>query len=519
MERKTVRMLSSTLVLVAALCGSIPAWSQYPGQLKKDSAKTPELRAIAVLEWTGEPGKPKASRIVPITVYDGEKLQDAGVYLARPQPLALSGEVEYELEQNGKPFGLFDIKEAGQEQGSWVGFGDWKPMPRPKSVKATLPEKIDDVEDDKPVLHRKKHAGETSPGTASSGSGTASSSAPDDPDRPKLHKKTDDTSTAGSGTSSTASGSGPAPDTDRPVLHKHPDDSSTTASSSNPTSNSDSSSASAPRDSDRPTLKKGKQKPAEDIGHVDSVPDETDLDRPHLKRGKSSGPGGELTPTLMGLPADMQQAVAVSDARTRPEHPWTFSWANPDDEAKMKAAVEDIARQALGLVPPPAPPVPAPHRPAATHTGTAAATTHAGTAAAHKSTRPATASAEPPPLQDEEFRVFELAYGAGATLVLTADSGGPLPSRKFVTIVAQPDLYGNARVLFKSVTDMAHLDETPRMRLVDAVDALADNRGELLFELRGDGTRQFALYRVYRGTAEKLFVTGGEPYATTARSE
>jgi hypothetical protein len=117
---------------------------------------------------------------------------------------------------------------------------------------------------------------------------------------------------------------------------------------------------------------------------------------------------------------------------------------------------------------------------------------------------------------DEQFRVFELAYGAGATMVLTAHSDGPPASQKWVTIVAQPDLYGNVRVLLKSVTDVAHLDETPRMRLVDAVDAMADNRGELLFELRGDGSRQFALYRVYRGTAEKLFVSGGGVYGTVS---
>ena len=99
-------------------------------------------------------------------------------------------------------------------------------------------------------------------------------------------------------------------------------------------------------------------------------------------------------------------------------------------------------------------------------------------------------------------------------MVLTAHAGETPASQKFVTIVAQPDLYGNVRVLLKSVTDMAHLDETPRMRLVDAVDALADNRGELLFELRGDGSRQFALYRVYRGAAEKLFVSAGGAYGT-----
>ena len=88
--------------------------------------------------------------------------------------------------------------------------------------------------------------------------------------------------------------------------------------------------------------------------------------------------------------------------------------------------------------------------------------------------------------------------------MLTAHTDGPLAQQKFVTLIAQPDLYGSLLVLFKSVTDGSHLDETPRMRLVDAVDAMADNRGELLFELRGETQRQFALYRVLRGTAEKL---------------
>jgi hypothetical protein len=68
----------------------------------------------------------------------------------------------------------------------------------------------------------------------------------------------------------------------------------------------------------------------------------------------------------------------------------------------------------------------------------------------------------------------------------------------------------------KNVTDGGHLDEKPRMRLVDAVDALADNRGELLFELRGTTQRQFALYRVLRGQAEQLFVTGGGQFGSAS---
>jgi hypothetical protein len=489
---------AGTAALLVMMLGAVAAWAQYPGQITKKSKDAPDLRAIAVLEWTGEIGKPKACRMVPVTVFDGEKLQDAGVYLARPEPLALTGEVEYELKENGKTFGLFDISNAAQEQGTWVGYGKWKPMPAPKAAKADAPQKVDvdDVEDDKPVLHRKKHSGEGSSGGPTAGSGSASSpgtsSSDDDPDRPKLHKKSSDDS--GAGTSTAHGGGAPVSDPDTPTLHKKPaDDTTSTASSS---------SSSTTADPDRPVIKKGKQKPPDDVGHVDSLPDITDADRPRLKRGKSSGNGIEVAPTLMGLPPDMQQAVAVSDSKNHPEHPWTYAWANPDDEAKMKAAVEDMARQELGLSNP---------APAAK----AAAPRRTTTVAAKKAVK-APPSVAPAPLVDEQFRVFELAYGSGATLVLTAHTDGPITSQKYVTIVAQPDLYGNVRALLKSVTDIAHLDETPRMRLVDAVDALADNRGELLFELRGDGQRQFALYRIYRGTAEKLFVSGGGVYGTVS---
>ncbi len=82
---------------------------------------------------------------MPVTVYEGEKLQDGGIFMARPEPMSLAGEVEYELKQNGKTFGLFDIKNAGQEQGSWVGYGDWKPAPKPKNT-AAMPV-LDNAED------------------------------------------------------------------------------------------------------------------------------------------------------------------------------------------------------------------------------------------------------------------------------------------------------------------------------------------------------------------------------------
>jgi hypothetical protein len=137
-------------------------------------------------------------------------------------------------------------------------------------------------------------------------------------------------------------------------------------------------------------------------------------------------------------------------------------------------------------------------------------TGHAKSRAAKAASAQIAPQPEPPELADEDFRVFQLAYGSSATMVLTAHTAGDLADQKFVTLIAQPDLYGNVRVLFKSVTDGRHLDVTPRMRLVDAVDALSDNRGELLFELRGRSQRHFALYRVYRGQVSKIFETGGQ---------
>jgi hypothetical protein len=488
--------MGRTALAVLAFMPAFLLSGQYPGQIAKPDKGTPELRSIAVLEWTGDAGKPKASRLVPIAVLDRGELQDGGIYLARPQPLAISGEVEYELEKDGQPMGLFDIKNAGQEQGSWVGYGSWKPMPKARPAPPPQLAKIDDdVQSDVPVLHRKHHPGETPTGGTGAGAGSASGSGsgdssasqapPPDPDRPTLHKGGDasgnSTSTGTGTTSSTDSSS----DSGQPTLHRHDSSDSSGSGSGNGAASSD--------DPDRPVLKKNKKQQAADIAHVDSLPDVSDPDRPRLKRGKSEGYALNVIPSLMGIPQDMQQMVAVSDAKSRPEHPWDYTWSNPDDEANMKEALEDIARNALGLNAPPAPPAPAAKK----------------TTASKKSTKPVPPPPPPAELEGEQFRVFELAYGSGATMVLQAHTAGPLAQEKFVTLVAQPDLYGHPMVLLKNITDGAHLDETPRMRLVDAVDAMADNRGELLFELRGATQRQFALYRVLRGQAEKLFVSGG----------
>jgi hypothetical protein len=559
------------------------ASAQYPGKITKSDGKPkPVLRAVSVLEWTGEPGKPSASRLVPVAVFDGEHLNDGTIYLNRPEPLALESGVEYELQMDGKPQGVFDVFGAGETQGAWRGYGTWRPLSAATQKTAneaintsSLYAPIGGDDDDKPVLKRKhprepdadsgtdsgaggkSSAGETSAdksGGAGIGSGTgtnsgaASSSASNaDPDRPTLKRKADSDSTS-SGTGSTAgSGSGSASGSGGSV------------------------------DPDRPTLRRSHHTTEDsETQNVSTVP--PDPNRPRLKRGKPSDLGPSQAPRLEGFPPTMQQAVAVSDAGNHTEHPWKYTWANPEDEKNFKKSLEAMARTELGLDAPPAPAKPA---------------KAAAKAAPGKKTRMVVADPPAPvELADEEFKVFELTYGGSATMVLTAatplpaapvpaDSsagdakaagsssaasapspddqqapvirrgkptsatapltptpglssgqaagqakGGkaaPVPARpapqKFVTLIAQPDLYGGVLVIYKSVTDAAHLDVTPRLKLVDAVDAMGDNRGELLFEMRGDQQRQFALFRVLRGSASQLFATVAIPGASGFSAE
>ncbi|MGA2339329.1 MAG: hypothetical protein ABSF75_05505 [Terracidiphilus sp.] len=503
---------AAVLLAFAAFAFALPAPAQYPGQIAKPETNAPDMRAVAVFEWTGDEAHPKAGRLVPVCIYDGQDLNDAGVYLTQPEPLALQSDVEYQLQHDGQPSGLFDIDTSAHEQGGWVGYGKWRPLSKsnPAPTQVAKVDAEDDAQSDVPILHRKHHA-DDSAGGGTSGSGSSpgadpGSSAPaPDPDRPTLHKGGDaSTSNSGansgtgsggssqtssgssSGTSSNSgAGSSASPqDPDRPVLH-HTDDSSSPGNGSGSASGNGSGG-----DSGNPKLKKKKKD--DDEAYVSDVASATDPDRPHLFYGKPSSYGAAVLPTLFGLPVDMQQTVAVSDAIDRPEHVWSYTWANPDDEDKMKAAMEDLARTALGITPPPAP--------------------KPKSAATHRSLKPA-APPPPAPLLVEQFRVFELAYGSGATMVLSAHTLGTGAQEKFVTLIGQPDLYGGVVVLVKNITDAAHLDLTPRMRLVDAVDAEADNRGELLFELRGATDRQFALYRVLRGDATRIFLSGPESFA------
>jgi len=558
--RRVVMSRSSELGLRPRCRGLLAGWTlaaglfatahaQYPGRVNPNdgATKAPVLRATAVLEYTGDLTKPTAARLIPVAVWDGERYQPGGLYMAQPMPLTVESGTIYELQEAGRSKGLFDVKAAANVSGSWVATGTYQKPAPPKASRLkpskTQPQFVHDAgapDDGKPhFAHRPPAETGSASGSGSgqstgtgagsstgsgsgsstgsgSGSGTNSSSSSDS-DRPTLHRRTDSTtgeqspgSESGTGSGSSTSSSSPDVDPDRPTLHRRADDSGSGSASPAPDV-----------DPDRPTLRKRSASATNpnDNGAPVTATTNIDPDRPRLGYGKPEELEKIDVPTsvqiakLAGGMDKLKLMAAVSDAKTREPHSYVYSWTDPEEAQKMQAALEDAAKNLLAGN--------------ALHTFSggsfgpgSGAGNGAGGAAAQKSTRTVTnsrvstahkaAAAKPalPDLADEQFKAYELSFGGGATLVFSAKSGQG-DQTKFVTIIAEPDFNGVPQILFKQVTSEAELDVVPRMQLVDAMDTDADNRAELIFELAGKTDQQFAIYKVQDRSVEQVFSTGG----------
>jgi len=428
-----------------------------PAQMHRVAKKDNVTRAIGVYEWTGDDiKKPLASRLVPVSLFVDGDYQDAGLYLARPVPLALSTDVVYELQEAGEPKGLLDLDFARNlkpdaavssvyDQG-WMGYGKWQPLPvdKPKP-----PQKV--------VLE----------------------SADKDDSRPKLGRKDKDKKDKSNSKDSKDSKNG-----------KDKDQSGVTGVGDDPSD-----------DADRPTLKKRTEKEKReaiknDTANVQTLGDlNDDPDRPKIMRGKPAKLAE--APQLSGMPANLHQIIAVSDAASREVHDFSYRFRDPSEKTEIQTKLEKVAMSMVA-------PLPA-ASPAPIKTGGVSRSTGA------RSKLKAAPVAEAPPvkLADEKFSAFELSYNSAPVFVLEAhtngEGGAPV---KYVTIVAQNDSFGEPQVAVKTVTDATHMDTTPRMHLVGVVDAEASNRASLVMELRGEQARSFALYRVIGGQATKFFETG-----------
>jgi hypothetical protein len=530
------------VTIAAALSGASAL-----AQTHKVTAPDSVVRAIGVYEWTGDLAKPTGNRLVPITLFINGHLEDAGVYMPRPVPFALVSGNVYELEDAGLAKGTVELESAlhatapdgapGPVFGEgWTAYGNYKPpaAPRRSSTTALRPAKTLPViqtssNSDKPHFSNKSADAGSPANSSGAGSQTDpskkttadpaakpdSGAATDDPDRPSMKRRSSDDSTASTASTGTSSQTtSPNDEAERPTLKR--------------------------RSSEDANDSKSKKNDVATVTAAGSLND--DPDRPTLHHGSVESAATEM-PKLSGLPKDMHQMVAVSDAKDRDPHPFARPWEDPNERAAVLAKMQTFARAKLteygivpGLTPPTAiaststpatttspstdggpptlkrgiptsakTPSPEPAAPAKTPTASA----KSSTATSSKTRRTASKAPAQVVLADEDLKGYLLSYGGAPTYVYMAHTVETGSVMRYVTVVAQADALGEVRLAMASVTDAAHLDRTPWMRLVDAVDVEASNRASLLFELRGQSSRQFALYRVIATKPEQIFVSSG----------
>jgi hypothetical protein len=215
-----------------------------------------------------------------------------------------------------------------------------------------------------------------------------------------------------------------------------------------------------------------------------------DPDRPILKVGTPAAPA--TTPELTTLPPDLHQAAAISDAATPAPQTFAYTWPTPASHDQTLQSLEALALPHLT------------HYIAFNHLTPAPTATTAG---------PTFANTPSPTLTHAQLLAYTLADAAPPTYILTAESPLTTAGPIYLTLIAQPDsstqlgAAAQLRLTLLSLTDATHLDRTPWLRPIDAVDPNATGRADLLFELRSQTTRQFALYTLTTGQPQQILLT------------
>jgi len=175
---------------------------------------------------------------------------------------------------------------------------------------------------------------------------------------------------------------------------------------------------------------------------------------------------------------------------------FAFDWIK-DEEGERRKQMVDLARQQLR-----------------SYLDAQAKARITPAASSQKSThRPAAKKAPEPVLENVKMVAYDLWTTNQAVLILSAEAHLPAPPpgspggvetdlQYSIMLVAYPDIYNNLHKLYAGVTDKYHLDLTPRLELIDTVDADGDGRGELLFRETSDAGTGWI---IYRATGDKLW--------------
>jgi hypothetical protein len=482
----------------------------------KKAKKEKEPRAVGVVQLSSS-GK---GTLIPVAILIDGKFHDASVYKADPIPMALESGTVYEVEQAGDSQGFFTVSGAlhSKNPGSpnpWVGAGSYLPHGTEVAKTTHKAENVPvgmDNSDEPPRLARKDSSKAAPAPAASSTTAAPASTAPagsgsSGKSGPAAAPSTAPPATGSpAGTSSgrdaqkpaTPAASGKPADqgaTDqpaRPAAQASPSQGSPGQTSSGQASSAQNSagqnsagqpSAGKPsEDYYRPTLRRGKP--------TQAAPQE---DEAVTKAGKTEA-AATPTATAAVSSAPPQLVAAISDSAGPDPKSYKFFWKTGEEEERrnqmlaaagdeVRAYVAALARDHISATPP--------------------------AAKTNGASRKTPAKQAQPVFENLQFHTFDLWGNNQPVMILSAEAHFPpapgaatAPDSYSITLVAKTDIYGNLRKLYSGVTDKFHLDVTPRMQLIDAVDVDGDGRGELLFHETTDAGNG---YVIYRATADKLW--------------
>ncbi len=483
-----------------------------PGERKAPRKKEAGPRAVAILQMTAS-GK---TTLVPIAILVYGKFWDASAYKANPIPMSLEPGTVYEAERTGSSLGLFTVSsalhsDAVNAQNPWLGTGRWVPAGAEKEKKEfkadAVPVGIDNSDAPPRLTRDPTKMAPASPTPSSAPQATPSDSG-DGPPRLTKHdapsSSTPGSTPAGQSPSGSGSPTTSTPGNSKPGDTKPADSKTADAKSAQPKAPAvppPPPSDSGADEASRPKLRRGKP--------VDPLPEDEvpGYSKPGAVGSAAAAANGAKAAEVVATKEPVQLIPAISDATGPIPRSFAFEWLKGEEgdrREQMNALAKEqvrayvAARAKASIVAMPA----GPH-----------ATAHP---AAHTASHPTTAKArgKDPILENVQMTAYDLWTTNQPVLVLTADAhmpprppGAPHADadsdlQYSIMLVAYPDIYNNLHKIYAGVTDKYHLDMTPRLELVDAVDADGDGRGELLFRETSDAGSGWV---IYRATADKLW--------------
>ena len=461
------------------MCLGPGALSQLGHTAKKDKGP----RAVGLVELSSDGN----ARFIPVAIMIDGKFYDAAAYKASPVPMAIWGGTVYEAERTGVSQGLFTVNEALKTGNNWSANGKWVPAGA-KPVKKHVETKPNFDEDLGPPKLRHLEGEKSAP--SPSGSSTPDAKPPSDAKAPSDTKAPSDSKTPSDSKSPSDAKNQPAPAPPTPPATQtskpgDDEDAAKPTMAGNTSSNDE--------DPNRPVLARGKIETLGSTQHPGPSPTGS-----KAASSTSKSPGAASAKGAAAKPSDKkagpQLLPAVSDAGGPDPRPYAYDLKS-DEEQKFRKKMLVMASDLIVARAKPNDSKPAPTKPP---------------------TRPGAARRTPKPPQptfeDVQFHAYDLSNTNEPVFILSAKAQMPKPPNSasstdsdltyYITLVVKEDIYGDLRKLNATVTDTRHLDETPRMELIDAVDADGDGRGELLFREISDAG---SVYGIYRAGADQLF--------------